>query len=322
MDRKDVKDFIREVLGPIPTTDNDRWVSFSCPLAPWTHERGADRRPSAGISVGDTSLFNCFTCHRKGPLTWLLMTLQRYTGEDWGSLHTALKREEFLGASLPEWGSADSLKDMEPLDEDTYLGLYEPAEGHPYLRKRGITDRATRKMNLVFDPGDGGEPRIVFPVYGLDGRLYGFSGRAIRPGAKLKVKDYYGLQKRRLLLGAHLVDPADEYVILVEGLFDYARLVSLGFPALAMMSSSLTTDQVGILEEIGKPVYFFHDNDPAGLDARSRARDMLCRLPMMKVRYPREATVETPEGDLRPPKDPAELNKDQVLEMVGDARLL
>ena len=67
----------------------------------------------------------------------------------------------------------------------------------------------------------------------------------------------------------------------------------------------------------------FHDDDEAGRDARDNAKELLWRhVPLMKVRYPKDCTVETEEGDLRPPEDPAELNADQVEQMIADARLL
>jgi DNA primase len=178
-------------------------------------------------------------------------------------------------------------------------------------------------MELLHDPGDGLPERILFPVYDRYNALYGFTGRAVDSRVPLRIKDYYGLPKRHLLLGAHLIHPEDEYVILVEGLVDYARMVTFDQPAMAFMSSTLTPMQAEIVKDIGKPVYLFHDNDKPGLDARDRAGELLWRhVPVMKVRYPLECTVETPEGDLRPPEDPAELSKKQVEEMLEDSRLL
>lgn len=328
MDRKEIREFVKEVIGPnTPMVDTDKWVSICCPLSNWTHAGGRDNHPSAGISIkpNGTSVFNCFTCHQKGKLSWLLGQLERYTGEDWGDMADALDRGEFYGGAIPGWGDVTEEDILpEPLDPETSIDLYDSAAGHPYLKRRGITKSAARTLGLLLDPGDGGgEERILFPVYGYDKKLYGFSGRATNPEAKLRVKDYFGLPKRLLLLGAHLIQPDDEYVILVEGLFDYAKLVTYGYPAMAFMSSTLTPMQADIVIDIGKPVYFIHDNDGPGEDARDRARELLWRhVPVMKVRYPQEPTIETSGGDLRPPKDPAELTHEQVEEMLDEARLL
>ena len=303
------------------------WVSIPCCLSQWTHAGGKDRRPSAGISVkpGGTSIYNCYSCHKRGPLSWLLRELERYTGEDWGSYADSIERGEFFGGTLPNWG--DTLGDdalPAPLDKATYLDLYDSAAGHPYLRTRGVSRGATRLMELLLDPADSaGEERIMFPVYDRQRNLYGFSGRATNSSATLKVRDYHGLPKKKMLLGAHLIQADDQYVILAEGLFDYAKLVTYGYPAMAFMSSTLTPEQAEIVKDIGKPVYFFHDNDGPGEDARDKARALIWRhVPVMKVRYPTECTVETPEGDLRPAKDPAELTQPQVALMLAEARLL
>lgn len=327
MDRVSVRELVRDVMGPnTPMIDTDNWVSIPCPLAPWTHEKRRDGNPSAGISVreNDASIFNCFTCHRKGPVPWLLRLLTERTGEDYGPMADSIEQGEFFGGHVPEWGemrTEDSLP--EPINKEEYFDLYDPAAGHPYLRERGITTWAANECELLFDPGDGGEPRILFPVYGYDKKLYGFSGRAIHKTAKLKVKDYYGLPKKRLLLGSHLLRGDEKYVMLVEGIVDYARMVGHGFPAMAFMSSTLTEWQAEILIDIGLPAYFFHDDDKAGREARDNAKELLCRhIPVMKVRYPKDCTIETPEGDLRPPEDPAELTAEQAQAMVDDARLL
>lgn len=326
MDRESIKELVKDILGPnTEMIDTPSWVSIPCPLAPFTHEKRRDTNPSAGISIkeNDQSIFNCFTCHRRGPIPWLLRTLGRYTGEDHGAMADSIEQGEFFGGSIPDWGAVVHEAEPVPINKSEYFGLYDEAAGHPYLRSRGISRYAATEMELLFDPGDGGEPRILFPVYGWDKELYGFSGRAIHKTAKLKVKDYHGLPKKRMLLGAHLVQPDDQYVVLVEGLMDYARMRTLGFPGLAFMSSTLTEWQAEILKEIGKPVYFFHDDDIAGRDARDNAKELLWRhIPVMKVRYPKDCTVETPEGDFRPPEDPAELTATQVEQMILDARLL
>lgn len=326
MDRNEVKEFVKEILGPNTLTiDTEGWVGLCCPLSPFTHAGGHDSHPSAGISVkpGETSVFNCFTCHSKGKLSWLVRKLASFTGEDYGEYAETLDKGEFYGGFIPTWGTVTEDKIPKPIDKESSFDLYDPAYNHPYLAERGISREAAVRMELLHDPGDGGTERILFPVYSPSKELYGFTGRAVTPHAKLRVKDYFGLPKRHLLLGSHLVQDDDDYVIVVEGLFDYAKLVTYEYPAMAFMSSTLTTHQADILKSIGKPVYFFHDNDAAGEDARDNAKELLWRhLPVMKVRYPTEECIETPEGGMRRAKDPAELTRKQVAKMIREARLL
>lgn len=268
---------------------------------------------------------NCFSCHKKGPLSWLLEDLEQYTGEDWTMLADSIRTGEYLGGTVPQWGESTHAPEdalPEPLDEEIIFGLYDSAKGHKYLRQRGISDSAVDDMQLMLDPADSsGVERILFPVYSRDGKLYGVSGRATTKRAALKVRDYHGLPKRLLLLGAHLIKDSDPYIILVEGLFDYARFVEYGMPVCAIMSSTLTPAQAEIVKDIGKPVYFFHDDDKAGRDARDRAADALAPyLPFNAVSYPRERTIRCKEtGEMRAPEDPAELSLEQVQSMLEGA---
>ena len=326
MDRSEIVEFVKEIMGPnTPILHTEGWVGIPCCLSPFTHDGGKDSHPSAGISVkpGSTSVFNCFTCHSKGKLSWLVRKLASFTGEDYGEYAEGLDKGEFFGGFIPTWGAKEVDKLPKPIDRERSFDLYDPAYDHPYLTERGISREAAARMELLHDPGDGGTERILFPVYSPEKELYGFTGRAVTQGAKLRVKDYFGLPKRHLLLGSHLVQDDDEYVIVVEGLFDYARLVTFGYPAMAFMSSTLTPYQADILKAMGRPVYFFHDNDRAGEDARDNAKELLWRhLPVMKVRYPKDLCIETREGDMRQPKDPAELTEKQVATMLREARLL
>jgi DNA primase len=330
MDRAAVHEFIREVIGPnTERVDTTGWVSIRCPLAKWRHANGKDSRPSAGISVNDNgnSVFNCYSCHAKGPLAYLLRQLERYTGEDWSEYIETLETDELLGGTLPEWGAKVSAQNALVEVPEEHIDLYEPIledDYPPYLTKRGISFATAKKLELVIDPSDSeGEERILFPVRGRAGVLYGFTGRATSASARLKVRDYFGLQKRLLLLGAHAIEADAKYVILVEGLFDYARMREFGQPAMAFMSSTLTPAQAEIVKDIGLPVYFFHDNDEPGLDARDKAAEALCRyVPMMKVRYPKRQLRHSRTGETRGLKDPAELREDEILQMIADAKLL
>ena len=318
MDREGIKTILRELQGPnVELVDRGEWVSTHCPLAPWTHEKGTDRHISFGVHVNPygESVFNCYSCKSKGTLSSLIRRMEHYTGDDYSWLLEEVEDNEVLGGSLPKWEDKKKLNTRtqlpEPLPLD-YLDIYEPAEGHWYLRKRKISDDVVRKANIKIDPDNKGVERVLFPVFSPDGRLCGFSGRATRPGAEPRVRDYFGLPKRLLLLGAEKINPKeDKFVLLVEGLFDYARLLGYGYPVVASMHSTLTKQQAEILRQFSLPVYCFFDNDLAGKKGTKVAAKMLAHhIPIMKVRYPKGV------------KDPDELLEDEVEYMIKDARIL
>lgn len=333
MDRDSIKEVVKDVFGVnYPMRDLGEWVSMPCPVAQWTHERGADNSPSFGIHVSDndTSVCSCFSCGTKMPLHKLIAYYGELSGQDFSSVVKEVEKEEFLGPrTLQDWDSikARNMEDiLQPIDEDLYMGLYPPAFDHPYVRRRGISRRTAEKLGLRYDPGDTSEDRqkrILFPVYGPDGLLYGFSGRAVHKSAVLKVKDYYGLKKAHCLLGSHLVVQDDpESIFLVEGLFDYANCWQQGIPAVASMHAHPTAAQIDLLVGLGKKVYIALDNDMAGRDgARKVAREIHQYVPAMEVTYPEVWIDDDSEEGGHYLKDPGEATKEELEEMIDTASL-
>lgn len=320
MDRQNVKEFLEDLTGNpyIKLKDQGEWVMTSCPLAPWTHEKGTDSRYSFGIKVNesDQSVFNCLGCKSKGTLAHLAKRYQELSGEDLLDLIEEVENGEFLGGKIPAWDArrtGDTKYDVlgEPLGEE-FHDMFDPVGNHPYLVSRGVTPEAAEEMGLGIDPDDNGVERIIFPVRDLDWNLYGYSGRATTKDAKLRVKDYYGLKKRLLLLGAEFIDPEHHpYVILVEGLFDYAKMFTFGFPAVAVMHSGLTDQQADILKDIGLPVIIFFDNDEGGRSGAKVVKKQLSGyLPLMGVNYPHDGA-----------SDPGDLSESEIENMVENAFL-
>lgn len=327
----EIRTLVRDVFGHSNVEEIHGWASLRCPLAPWTHESGKDGKASAGISIQETgvSVFNCFTCGNKAPIQAMLKKYAGYTGENLDDLIEELEEMAYLGPrDMDDWDKPSTeLAPLVPLKEAVYLDLYDPAAGHPYLLGRGISDETANKLQLMLDPCDpaDGEERILFPVFGPGGELYGLSGRATHEGARLKVRDYFGLPKARCLLGAHLIAQEDpDKVLIVEGLFDYAKGWQNGFPVVAVMHSTLTEAQADIVRGFGKPTYSFYDDDKAGKKGTSDAGNLLYNyVPYLKTRYP-EIWIDDPDdedhgGHLV--KDPGELEADEMQEMLEDAIL-
>jgi len=327
MDREGVKEVLREVLGVnVELIDHDKWVSMHCPLSPWTHANGADKTPSAGVSINEDgeSIFHCYACggRNKGPLSWFLKEHEKYTGESHGALLRDIEGNEFLGGALPEWGTRkNKARPLIPLDETIYLDLYDSAVGHPYLRKRGISNRTAELLNLMIDPEDSaGDERILFPVYTPDKKLVGFTGRATSNKVELRVRDYHGLKKEAVLLGSHLVEPSDPVIVLCEGLFDLARLLEYGYSAVAALHAGLTDRQLRVLTNLGLPVLLMFDNDHAGHEATEKAAKLLTPLlPVSAVRYPKRKKDSRGAAWA---KDPGGMTMEQVDHLVATARIL
>lgn len=331
MDRVSIKEFLRELHENPNVLIEDRgdWVGSTCPLSPWLHERGTDNHISFGIKVDDNSqsAFNCFSCHKAGPLTKLVDLVEEYSGRDLSTIRVSVDDTDYLSPYVPKWDGRkrmdNTIVNLEPADESV-IEIYDSAVGHWYLAQRGILDETAAFLNLRVDPDNKGEERILFPVYDHHKRFFGFSGRSTHDDTELRVRDYFGLPKRQLLLGSHLINKdVDKYIILVEGLFDYAQVWNYGYSAVAALHSSLTLTQTNILIEIGLPVVCMFDNDQAGRNGQEIVKQSLARhIPLFKVRYPTGTTKIRSNRRGFGPKDPATLTQDQLDFMLAERRVL
>lgn len=322
MNEDGIKQFLRQ-LDARNVKREGKWVQCSCLLAPYTHDKGTDSSPSMGVSIHeeDQSKYHCFTCKRKGTLVGLLEELEKYTGEDWSDLKEQFGVSELFGPPAMDWKRRRSGKGRkerlpEPLSED-YIDLYDPAEGHWYAKERGIFRATCRALQLRIDPDNRGAERLLFPVRDPKGRLYGFTGRATDRNVKLRVRDYHGLKKELLLLGAHRVTPETKRLAITEGPIDWARLCqNLPYPEVvpvAVLTSSVTPSQLAILKSFSLPVVNFLDPDSAGLlGAKKMAEKLLPHMPVLATRWPK---------GWNPSNDAADLTKAEAKRMYETAHL-
>lgn len=283
-------------LGIRITGRQKQWLHAACPLARWRHKSGVDRNPSFGLLINEQgeSYYKCFSCNSKGRVSSLIRTINNYRAADHDlspedqEAYKQLAREadrldyDFTPPTYEEMlaqASTPQLQFPEPLDERIFSDLYDDVTEYPeavaYLKSRRISKAAAQLLDLRYDEE---EQRILFPVRDYYGELYGFTGRTILPphlfignmykGRKYpKVKDYNGLPKQFMLLGAELVED-DKPIFVVEGLFGYAHLVSIGARRLinpvAMLGAELTDAKARELISWGHTVYLLPDNDEAG----------------------------------------------------------
>lgn len=347
MEAPRIIEVLNDVFPNHGAKENKAWVQLRCPLAPWTHARGRDRRPSAGISIHSDkiSVYGCLTCCPQGiPFHVLLERYAGYTGEDLEGIIQDVEEDEYLGPrNAPGWDElkAKTYRDGDEddtqfvLDEAIYGDYYDPAAGHPYLSKRGISDETATFLGLLIDPEDPedaahkilGVERIMFPVRDATGRLFGFTGRDTTGKSKIKARDYAGLRKAYNLLGLNLAAAdARDYVVVVEGLFDYAIGWEYGHPTVCTLGANLTEGQARLLRLLGKTVILMYDNpkfDKAGREAIDIAGAQLKDdVPILVTAYP-NVEIEDPEapGGYRPVKDPGDLLKEEFDDMVDSAEI-
>jgi len=279
MNEGKLRPFLKDLRIDVNHKNRKGWLIARCPFAEFLHEYGSDRSPSFNIKINDEgySGFNCFTCKQRGNLTTLVNRLADMRGEDYGKLAMRALLDETpenfkdFDESMDE---AVERREVRVIDSMVYLRMYPSAwddkVARSYLTGRGIGEKTCSLLDMRYDPE---ERRILFPVYGFDRSLYGFTGRSILPKEDFpypkypKVRDYAGLPKDSLILGEHLIDPTKP-LLLVEGLFAVSHMVEIGAREfcnpVASMGSFLSDDQVSLLVGYDVPIYVLYDNDVAG----------------------------------------------------------
>jgi DNA primase len=182
---------------------NGKWINFSCPLAPWTHEKGADKSPSFGISLTEISAFSCYACHHHGTLSDFARLYCDLAG---GDPRAAIdySREQELPAMRDRAERAQQMRGNDPMARmwaassvraahvkdwtidferprlsPRMISRYDVDVEHPYIVKRGITPTTAQAWGLRIQPDYNrrGYDRLVFPVYDIQGHLLAYSSR-------------------------------------------------------------------------------------------------------------------------------------------------
>ena len=259
-------------IEPVGERSGNGWIFCHCPFAKTNHKSGVDRNPSFTIRVNNTGLsgFNCFSCKEHGRLTKLVRRLEEIHGKSYQRLYTQTALAEIpMDFGDFEDSPQEYDRPMVVLKPSQFKGLFVKAwsvkRSRAYLKGRGISQQTAELLDLLYDAQ---LDRVLFPVYGdTRDKLYGFAGRAVYDDPTIKVKDYAGLPKDRLLLGEHLIQRGKPAFV-VEGLFAFAHLVEIGARAvcnpLAVLGSFFNRHKRDILVNHDSSVILCFDDDLAG----------------------------------------------------------
>jgi DNA primase len=152
-----------------------------------------------------------------------------------------------------------------------------------HFQAKGIAPSLLEKAGLVL-PGqkkagfyDRFRGRVIFPIFGLTGKVVAFGGRTIADAEPkyLNSPDTPVYSKGKVLYGLNwtkeAVREANE-LILVEGYTDFAALYQAGFRNLAAsLGTALTPHQVALAMRFGPQLIINYDGDTAGKNAALRA---------------------------------------------------
>lgn len=139
-----------------------------------------------------------------------------------------------------------------------------------------------KKDNFVYDIF---RNRIMFPLYNLDGKPVGFSGRIYNGEADSKYvnsKESIIFKKGNLLYNYHraLSHAREKHqIIVVEGFMDVIRLYTIGIKnVVATMGTAITKEHANLLMKLSKNIILCFDGDKAGEKATISALDALEKI--------------------------------------------
>lgn len=192
-----------------------------------------------------------------------------------------LKERGFTDALLKEYQIGFS-----PLDKTTtYQILRAKNFSEEWLRETGIFSQREEQKELL----DRFSGRIIFPLRDERGKTSAFSGR-ILPSEEPQEKDFHEAKylnspetilfsKRSFLFNLDKSRPEmrkNSEVILFEGYMDVIAAWDAGIKnGVASMGTSLTDEQIRILNKTVDSVVLAYDGDRAGMEATKKAIDLL-----------------------------------------------
>jgi len=150
-----------------------------------------------------------------------------------------------------------------------------------FLLSTGLSIRRERDGQLF----DRFHDRVIFPVHNISGRIVAFGGRIL--GTNKNVGKYQNspeseiYSKKRELYGLYFAKKAiqqQDFAIMVEGYTDVISMHQAGVENVVSSSgTSLTTEQIRLLNRFTKNITVIYDGDSAGIHASLRGIDMILK---------------------------------------------
>jgi DNA primase len=140
---------------------------------------------------------------------------------------------------------------------------------HPYLDQRGIPHELRERFGLGFCENGIMAGRVCVPIQNADGQVVAYAGRwagddADLPEGKGKYELPSGFRKELELFNLHRAKDC-RHLIVVEGFFGAIRLHGERFPAVALMGTSVSVQQLELLAHANaRHITVLLDGDEAG----------------------------------------------------------
>ena len=150
------------------------------------------------------------------------------------------------------------------------------------LTKKGYSLEVLNTLGLASGDIDTYINRIIFPLNNINGKINGFSGRIYHgenTNKYLNTKETPIFKKGENIYNYYRAKEEvrkDKFVIVMEGFMAVIRAYTIGIKnCIALMGTSLTSDQINLIKKLSTTVYLCLDGDNAGISATIRNGKLL-----------------------------------------------
>lgn len=265
-----------------------------------------DSNPSLCVSR-EKQIYTCFSCHATGNVYTFLMNYEhlefkevlKYLGErvgvDVAGINIKRKDTKFdklyeayqfslkyyennlhtkFGETARKYLASRKIDDELIKEFQIGLSLDTRDDLTKLLLNKKYELKTLNSIGLSVDDRDIYIDRIMFPLYDVNGRVVGFSGRIYKDNSKnkyLNTKETSIFKKGQLLYHYHIAKEecrTKKSVIIMEGFMDIIRASSIGVKnTIALMGTAMTHEQVNLIKRLSKNVILCLDGDSAGVKA-------------------------------------------------------
>lgn len=330
MNRKDIEYVLRE-LGVRKINQSGDHLMIPCILAPWTHERGTDSKPSCGIKISKgVSVVNCFACHTSTGLLNYVRDYGRYAVAD--GLVDSEKINNLLDFILMAEDDDSDIEEVKvvvkrevPKDLEELIGkntdkLNDFKKANGTVRILGDSEWWSKwglsyiEEDTYVDQFEGKprkktiENRIMFPIYDIDKSLRMVQGRWFDNNYDDAGEPKYciyprGADKENYLYGIHMYNSSTTKFLVVEGMIDTVNanyvLKENGFDdwiAVGINGSKISDKQVDLIRAYAEEVLILLDRDQAGRLGQKQAIEKLKNFVNVTVSsYPDDEKLKDPD---------------------------
>lgn len=273
-----------------------------------------DSNPSMCVSR-EKQIYTCFSCHATGNVYTFLMNYEHIdfkealkllgekAGVATGSIHISKKQTKYdklydaYSFSLKYF--QNNLNSTVGKDAKDYLTKRQIGEdiikefeiGLSLESRDDLTKLLTNKsydlvtlnrIGLSSDDHDIYNDRIMFPLYDVNGRVVGFSGRIYKENGQNKyvnTKETDIFKKGEMLYHYHIAREEcrkKKCVIVMEGFMDVIRASTIGIKnTVALMGTALTKEQTELIRRLSPNMILCLDGDDPGQKATLSIGDHL-----------------------------------------------